>query len=145
MSGRDIRTGVFALADSVARRLRHLGMKCYTIQVTVKDTNLKVITHQKTLHIPTFLSDDIAKTALELIDECWRIGKPIRMLTVTAGNLIPAGQAVEQLSFFDTPDGKSEGKKTENLEKALDQIRGKYGKHSIQRGSILDNDLGIDQ
>jgi hypothetical protein len=32
-------------------------------------------------------------------------GKPIRLLTVTPQNLLPAEEAVEQISLFDAPGG----------------------------------------
>ncbi|MDR1928296.1 MAG: DNA polymerase IV [Oscillospiraceae bacterium] len=142
ISEHDIRTGVIALADSVALRLRRHGLKCMTVQVTIKDSALKSIQRQKTTSHPTQLAAALTETAMELIKASWSIGKPIRMLTITAGNLVPEDEAVEQLSLFgEASDAKA--KKTEKLEQAMDQIRGKYGKHSIQPGVILGNDLGI--
>jgi DNA polymerase-4 len=138
----DIRTGVIALADSVASRLRAADMKCTTVQVTIKDTALKSIQRQKPTKNPTYLAAELAETAMEIIKVSWNIGKPIRMITVTAQNLVPSNQASEQLTLFDEPDD-GKGKKTELLEKTMDKIRGRYGSHSIQPGVILKNDLGI--
>ena len=138
----DIKTGLIALADTVASRLRKKDLKCNTIQVTIKDTALKSIQRQKAAKHPTFLAAEIVETAMEIIKASWTIGKPIRLLTITAQNLVPADQACEQLMLFDDPnDGKS--KKAEKIELAMDQIRNRYGKHSIQPGVIYKNDLGI--
>ena len=140
----DIKTGISALADSVAARLRKANMKCSTVQLTIKNTALQSIQRQKRTKQPTYLAADIAQTAMEIIKASWNLGKPIRMLTVTAQNLTPVDQATLQLSLFDeADDGK--GKRTENLEKTLDSIRKRYGKHSIQPGVILKNDLGISE
>ena len=139
-SEQDIRTGLLVLADSVAARMRHAGVKCTTVQVTIKDTALKSITRQKTVR-PTFLAADLVQACLDLIHASWPKGKPIRLLTITAQNLLPAEEAVEQISLFDAP---SDTKKTEQLERAVDGIREKHGGSIIQHGSVLRNDLGIE-
>jgi DNA polymerase-4 len=101
--------------------------------VTIKDTALKSITRQKTVP-PTWLAADLTRACLELVRACWPKGKPIRLLTVTAQNLLPAGQAVEQLSLFDAPGGSE---RIEQLEKAVDGIHERYGGDSIRHGSTL--------
>ncbi|MCL2298902.1 MAG: DNA polymerase IV, partial [Firmicutes bacterium] len=139
-SEQDIRTGLLVLADSVAARMRRAGVKCTTVQVTIKDTALKSITRQKTVR-PTYLAADLVQACLDLIHASWPKGKPIRLLTITAQNLLPAEEAVEQMSLFDAP---SDTKKTEQLERAVDGIREKHGGSIIQHGSVLRNDLGIE-
>ncbi|MCL2301340.1 MAG: DNA polymerase IV [Firmicutes bacterium] len=138
-SEQDIRTGLLVLADSVAARMRRADVKCTTVQITIKDTALKSITRQKTVQ-PTYLATDLVQACIELIHVSWPTGKPIRLLTVTAQNLLPAGEAVEQMSLFDTPGGSE---KAEQLEKVVDGIRDRYGGESIRHGSVLGNDLGI--
>ena len=138
-SEQDIRTGLISLADSVAHRMRHAGVKCTTVQITIKDTALKVITRQKAVQ-PTYLAADLVRTCLELIHASWPKGKPIRLLTITAQNLLPEEEAVEQISLFDTP---GDTKKVEQLERAVDRIREKHGGNIIQHGSVMKNDLGI--
>jgi len=135
----EVRMGLLALADNVARRMRRAGVKCSTVQLTIKDTALKSITRQKTVR-PTYLAADLVRACMELVRAAWPEGKPIRLLTVTAQNLLPAEEAAEQLSLFDTSGG---AEKHEQLEWALDGIREKYGGGSIRHGSLLDNDLGI--
>lgn len=140
----DIQTAVTALADSVAARMRRAGVKCLTVQVTIKDANFKVITRQKPTGPPTWLAADLAGHSLQLIEDSWKIGVPIRMLTITALKLLPAEQAVEQISLFDPPSGIDK-EKQERLEKAMDAIRDKFGSRSIAQGSIVKNDLGIQE
>lgn len=138
----DIRTSVAALSDKVASRLRRYGFKASAVQVSIKDPSLKVINRQKPLPLPSYLAADIARAAMELISTSWKIGNPIRMLSVTAIKLVPESRTAEQLSLFG--DGKDR-EKEERLEKALDGIRDKFGKGSIVPGSVLGNDLGIDE
>ncbi len=138
----DIHTSVTALSDSVASRMRRYGLKGTTVQVTIKDTKLKIITRQKPLPRPTYLAADLSRAAMELIEASWKIGSPIRMLTITALKLIPEELAAEQLSLFE--EDTSAREKRERLEKAVDGIREKYGRGSVLPGGVLGNDLGID-
>jgi len=141
----DIQTAVTALSDSVAVRMRKADVKCMTVQVTIKDTNLKVITRQKAVTPPTWLAADLSQTSMELIEASWKIGAPIRMLTITALKLVPSSEAVEQLSLFGQSEPTEGRKKRERLEKAVDGIRDKFGSRSISPGSVVQNDLGINE
>ncbi len=143
MTRQDIQTAISALSDTVATRLRRQGLKCMTVQVTIKDPSLKVITRQKALSAPSHLAQDLAACCMELIEAKWPKGKPIRLLTVTAQKLVPRGREEEQLSLFDAPLKDRSHEKRENLERVMDEIRGKYGHESIQPASIAHNDLGI--
>jgi len=132
----DIRTALLPLADNVAVRMRHAGVKCATVQVTIKDTAMKAITRQKSVP-PTCLAADLAQACLELARASWPKGKPIRMLTVTAQGLRPAAEVIEQISLFNSPSPKN----MEQLERAVDNIREKYGGGSIQHGSVIESGL----
>lgn len=133
--------GVLFLADTVAARLRKHGLRCQTVQVTIRDPFFKNITRQMTLPQPTDLAKDLTQSALQLIHASWQITSPIRMLTITASHLTDQA-AGEQLSLFDADDGAPR-EKQEELSRALDQIRGKYGVRSVQFGCLIKNDLGI--
>jgi len=130
---KEVRTGLIPLAENVAARLRGAGLKCATVQLTIKDTALKSITRQKSVP-PTYLAADLTWACLELLRASWPESKPIRLLTVTAQHLLPANQAVEQLSLFGEPGGSES---TERLERTVDGIRGRYGGNSICHGSTL--------
>ncbi|HWR24397.1 MAG TPA: DNA polymerase IV [Feifaniaceae bacterium] len=140
---KDIHTSVTVLSDSVAARMRRHGVKGAAVQVTIKDQDLKVITRQKPLTAPSYLAADLSKAAMELIEASWKIGTPIRMLTVTALKLVPEGMAAEQISLLE--DSRPRREKRERLEKTLDTIRDKFGRGSILPSSVLHNDLGIDE
>lgn len=143
LSRQDIHTAVTVLSDSVAARMRRYGVKGAAVQVTIKDPDLNVITRQKPLPLRTYLAEDLSRGIMELVDASWKPGAPIRMLTVTAMKLIPASEAAEQLSLFG--DAAPSRDKRERLEKTLDGIREKFGHGSILPGSVLGNDLGIEE
>ncbi len=136
----DIRIAVRGLSDKVAGRLRREHMKCFGVKVDIKSPALKTISRQRQMENPTNLSEVISAEAVDLIRASWNLQAPIRMLTVTAINLCDENQA-QQLSLFASENVMQE--KTEKVERAMDDIRGKFGKGIIQYGSLLDNDLGL--
>lgn len=137
----DIRTGVTALSDTVASRLRKNKMKAFGVKVDIKDPSFKVITRQQQLDNPTNLTEVIADTAMDIITKSWRMRDPIRMLTVTAINLCDENQA-QQLSLF--ADENISTEKEEKAERAMDDIREKFGSGAITFGSVLKNDIGVE-
>lgn len=135
---KDILCGISHLSESIAVRMRRKGVKCTVVQVTIKDPNLHSIQRQEKLDRPTNLAKDITDKAMEIMRHSWNMKNPIRMLTVTGGGIVPQ-DAAEQISFFD----EEKNPKRENLEKALDAIRDKYGKNAVQNANVINNDLGI--
>ena len=138
----DIRKGVEAIADRVAARMRKNRVKCWVVQIGIKDPGLKTITRQKTLRAPTHLARELSAAALELIGSCWNPAAPIRMLAISGTALVPDDAPGEQLSFFTR--GGAGREKQEKLETALDAIREKYGHGAVTSGALLGSDLGIE-
>ena len=138
---KDILAGVRMLSDSVAARLRKQGLYCRTVQVTIRDPDFKTICRQKAVPHATHLADDILRCAYEILQERWDFSKPIRMLTITAEQLTDHPEE-RQLSFFEEPEAENNRlQKKENLESAIDKIRGRFGKGSLQYGNILQSDI----
>lgn len=137
-SQQDIQIAVKALSDTVAGRLRKYGLKAYGIKVDIKDPYFKVISRQKQLFAPTWLAEEIATHALEIIASSWKKGAPIRMLTVTGINLTN-DLSQEQLSLFDEAPEKKE--KIEKVELTMDEVRKKYGDRAIGFASSIKNDI----
>lgn len=137
----DINTGVLALSDKVATRLRKAGLKCNTVQVVIKDPQFKAISRQKKLTKPTQLSREISCVAMDIIKAAWNLRAPIRMLTITGANLVDEN-CFEQSSLFCEEEDKRR-EKMERIEEAVDNIRSRYGRGSISFGSIINNDIGI--
>lgn len=137
----DIKRAVMNLSDTVAARLRHYEMKACGIKVDIKDTELKTISRQKQLAAPTNLAYEISDAAFEIIASSWNLKNPVRMLTITGINLCDEDTG-EQISLFGADTVSRE--KTENLERAMDSIRARYGKSSITFGKSKADDLGIE-
>ena len=137
---RDIRVAVGDLADEVATRLRQNKLYASSVQVLIKNPDLKSISRQKPLPYATNLEQDLTRAAMELIAENWDLAKPIRMLTITAQNLSELPGA-SQISLFGDSTGPSA--RRERLEKSLDSIRGKYGRTAVRPAGVLQNDIGL--
>lgn len=118
------------LAEKVAGRLRASGQQAGLVCVEIKYSDFTKATHQMQLLSPTNVSDTIYRAACRLFEEVWK-GYPVRLLGIRTSKLSKTGQ--QQLNLFDME--KSE--KMQKLDKALDEIRGRYGASAIVRGSKM--------
>lgn len=131
---------LLSLSESVAARLRKAGQLAGMVSVEIKYSSFRSVSHQTILYSPSDTSRTIYNTACRLFDELWD-KSPIRLLGVRTSKLISSTEPM-QLCLFDL-DGMSEtakeptAKKLAALDKALDDIRGKFGKDAVMRGSLL--------
>jgi len=126
----EVGRGVAMLADQVAVRLRRHAMKASTLQVTIRDPQFKDICRQRPLEAPTNTARELYRAAMDILARSWKPGAPIRAITLTAHNLIPEGEAAEQLNLFQSAAPQRRDK-VEKLERAMDAIRSKYGKGAV--------------
>ena len=136
----DIRTAVTALSDKVSARLRRHMMKAGGIKVEIKDPAFHVISRQRQLPSPSDTAGTIRNASLAIIKDEWKTGDPIRLITITAINLVDESMPV-QLDIFSSADPDAD--KHAQLDRAIDSIRGKYGDSSITFGKLIGNDIGI--
>ncbi len=123
------------LAESVGHRLRSAHQLAGQVCTEIKYHTFQSVSHQALLDTPTASTDIIYKKACLLFDELWN-GAPIRLLGIRTTKLVEEDTPI-QLSLFD--DTKEISAKQQKLDAALDQIRARYGKDSIKRGSLLDS------
>ena len=131
---REVRQGIAVLADSVATRLRRLGLYAGGVQVTVRDPAFHDRSRQRQFAAPTHLIRDLTESAMALTGELWQPPAPIRALAVTAIHLSPEDAAYEQVDLFST-DSLPKKERQEKLEAAMDRIRGKFGPDAIAFGA----------
>ena len=128
------KAGLMPLCDSVGSRLRAQGLKCRTVTVQIKDPQLKVISRQKTLPMPTSLTKVLFQESLAILRQCWPREAPIRLLTVTASTLCPEDEeAAAQLSFL--TEIKPDDPRQARIEQAVDSVRQRFGKRAISPGT----------
>lgn len=137
MTINDIKIILYKMAESVTERLRENNLMCATVQLWVKDNELKSYERQAKLIVPCAETRELFNTALALYLKNHKTGKPVRALGVRAHNLLPSGSY--QLSL-DPEINKI--RKREQLEETIDTIRQRFGHHSIQRCITL-TDTGL--
>ncbi|MBQ8689139.1 MAG: DNA polymerase IV [Clostridia bacterium] len=126
------------LVEEIGVKLRERGEKCATVQITIKDMNFRSIQRQCPQEPPTDISSEIASTAFELLKSEWQSNTPIRMLTVTALNLVKSSDAPTQISMFDANTDETR-EKQHRSEEIVDKIRQKFGNAAIKKGVTTDD------
>lgn len=126
------------LAETVAGRLRKEKMKAKMVSVEIKYSTFRSVSHQTQLQRPTSNDKAIYEVACDLFRELWN-EEPIRLLGIRTSKLVNESEP-EQMSIFDFQEmleqDTPKDEKHEKLNKALDQIRKKYGDGAIVRGSL---------
>lgn len=129
----EIRSGLQLLSDSVAGRLRKEGLYCGGVAVAVKDAQFRTVSRQMRLGAPTHLMRDIFEAAQELTRRIWKAPTPVRLLSVTALYITDSADSYQQLDLL-AGDAPLRDRRQEQLESAMDAIRGKYGRDAIAFG-----------
>ena len=120
---------LLAEADVVGGRLRADEVKAFTITVIFRTSDMKRHSHGRKMENSTDITSEIYDMAVRLMREAWK-GEPIRLIGLSASDIDRDG--FQQMSLF----GEEEKEKQKNLDKALDQIRSKYGNNSVMRAGI---------
>ncbi|MCR8631118.1 DNA polymerase IV [Paenibacillus radicis (ex Xue et al. 2023)] len=132
----DIRRVFLNLSDQVGRRLRKQMLLAQTIQITIRDPDMRTITRAAKLQTPTENREDIYSMACKLFEEHWSKGKPVRLLGITLQNLLDKAEAAVQLDLFDYEKQPVR----EKLNKTLDALRDKFGESAILTAGMLGDD-----
>lgn len=140
-SREECRTAINYLSERIGTKLRAKGFKCATVQLSIKDEYLRTIQRNAPQRPPSDISSEIADTAYSILCREWSLGKPIRMLTVTAQNLIKSDTISEQIDMFGNGEEKRE--KNGKREIAVDEIRERFGAFSIMKADVFGSDIGI--
>ena len=142
VSREECRIGIDFLSEEIGRRLRAKGMKCSTVQLTIKDEFLRSIQRQRPQSPPSDIAREIADTAYGILLDEWSDTRPIRMITVTASNLVHKEAVAEQIDMF-APEAHEDREKAKKREETVEIIRKKYGDASILHGALMNTDIGI--
>ena len=125
----DVQIILMALAESVSARLRKHGFKCRIVEISIRDNGLFHFSRQMKLKSPTNITDEIMQAAYSLLKQHYRWENPIRSLGVRGSNLVMEDIPV-QLDLFQNEERRE---RQEKLDRAVDDIRRRFGYFSIQR------------
>ncbi len=115
--------------EDVAQRLRLNDLEARTITLKLRYGDFRTITRSNTFDHPTNVTRRLWRQAREVFLK-WRkkSGGALRLLGFGASGLQKAGAG--QLQLFPEP----EQEKQKRLDKAFDEIRGKFGHDALRRG-----------
>ena len=111
--------------------MRKDEVRAYCVAVTIRDTEFRNQSHQRNLPDSTDITAEIYEVAKELFEVLWDGHTPLRLMRVALSNIDRGGE--EQVSLF-VDEQKEKQKK---MDRAMDQIRDKFGKNMVQRGTTL--------
>lgn len=133
----DVQIIFMALAESVSARLRKHGFKCNTVAISIQDNSLYHFSRQMHLREPTDITGEIMNAAMELFRNNYDWSHPIRSLGVRGADLVTADIPV-QMSLFMNEEKRA---KQEKMDKAVDEIRRRFGYFSIQRAFMYQDKI----
>ncbi|MCA9394376.1 MAG: DNA polymerase IV [Candidatus Omnitrophica bacterium] len=115
------------LSEKVSRRMRKHDLKGKTVTLKIRLKGFQTFSRAETLDHRTNFSDTIYTTALHLYKIFFRPGMHIRLIGVRVANF---EDPYVRDSLFEDPAEKRD----EDLHRACDQIKDKFGERAIRRG-----------
>jgi DNA polymerase-4 len=141
-NAKDIERYLRRSADKIARRVRAKNYLAAGIRVRLKTTNFKLLTRQTRLVRPDDRSDAFYEAGCQLLKEFDHPG-PFRLVGMAAFDLNSRERA-EQTDLF-------ESDRSRNLDSALDNLIGQFGKGVLVRardltgsGTVSDSEVNLD-
>ena len=122
---------LWQLSEKVSRRAKHDGLSGLTVVLKLKATDFKIRSRNTTLDEPTQLAHRIFSAALPLLKR-EATGNEFRLIGVGISHL---SEAVAETASL---DAKFEA--LTKAERAIDKLRGKFGKHAVERGLSFKRD-----
>ncbi len=125
----EVRAVLREQVEEVARRLRRHGIRARGVTLKIRYGKFETITRSRVLDAATDVTAEFQRAAAEVFDRWARESfRPVRLIGMTAGHL-ESGPAQAWL-FPDDEAGRQK-----RLDSALDEIRAKFGKSTLQRGA----------
>jgi DNA polymerase-4 len=121
---------VKGFAKKLAERLRYHGRKGKTITLKIKFGDFTAVTKAQNLAHATDTSQVILLTARRLLED-QPLVKKVRLIGLEVSNLSDSEEDVQMDLFLMGTDEERERK----IDKAMDEIRDKFGKKMIKRGN----------
>lgn len=115
------------LTERVAYELRQDKKLTGCIAVKIRYPNFETTSKQTTIDY-TLRDDELIPVAIDLFHKLYRKGQPVRLIGVRLSELT---SHVLQGSLFD------DGGKKDELYKAIDEVKNKFGKKALQKGRTV--------
>ncbi len=130
-----VRQVVFTLAEKVGGRLRRAGFAGRTVHLKIRFADFKTLSRNLTLPDAINLTEDIYRTAEILLEEFQPLPMPVRLVGVGVSALVQ--EENRQLTLWE-----NDRQRRFRLERVMDQIQDKFGKHIIRHARSLEGKFG---
>ncbi len=130
----DVQRVLTVLAESVGRRLREQHFVGKTVELQLRDNQLNTRSHRVTLDHYIQATDDITEAAYALFKSHYQWKRPLRSITVGVSHLEPE-DTPSQMDMNDS----DRREKREQLDKAVDGLRLRFGDKCIRRAILLED------
>lgn len=130
-----LRKMILIQSETVGKRLRDHNLKASTVALKLKRHDFRQMTRAGTVDEPTNSTNTIYGLGLKLLKH-FDASYKFRLVGVGASNFIrDHREGPRQLNLFETVVGA--GESWEEVEKAMDTIRDRFGEDAIKRGVLL--------
>ena len=115
-------------AERVGADLRGQQRRARTVTLKLRWADFTTLSRSRTLERPVQSTEDLAAAGRALLDELLAREslRPVRLIGLGATNLV---EDAVQLGFDD-----ASARRAEQVDRAVDEIRGRYGRDSVTRG-----------
>lgn len=138
-SREEVWTVLLALGEEVSRRMRRDQLTAGQVVLLVREQDRTDHSYGAPLVPPSRSGWVLAHRAMELFLEQYDFSHPVRALGIHAGGLFYQGEGV-QLNLFEDPAAAA---RREELESRVDQLRCRYGKGILSRGTLMRQQLVV--
>ena len=121
------------LSEQVSAQLRLQNFTADVVQISIKDSSLKVSEYQEKMLVSSRLGIEIAKTGFQLFQRHWKWTRPVRAVGIRVCALMDANSGWQPSFFADSQYCE----RKEMLEESMDRIRNRFGNGTIMRASLM--------
>ena len=125
---------MLALSQDVGHQLRQYGLAARGVRIYIRESEIEYgLAKQGRIPYPTQSPMEIAQAARVQFLDNYRWNHPVRAVCVSTFDLVPRDQPVQLSLFVD----EEKRRRRQRLEECVDDIRARFGKHSIFAASLM--------
>ena len=130
-----LKTWLLRHAERVSAKVRTMGVKGRTVTLKLKFYDFQSVTRSRTLSAPTDSTNVLYEIAESLLDG-FTLSKKVRLIGL---GLSGFSGGSGQLTLF-SPETGINAERDTALDKAIDQVRKRFGNAALMRGRIFENE-----
>lgn len=138
VNNQEVKLVFLELCQDVSKKLRDNELKASGVKITVRDSSFADRQYQCILDLPTQCSSEITDAAIDLFKKRYTWDIPVRALSISAINLTDQNAPLQQDLF----GNYERHEKFDRAEKAMYELRKRYGKKSVTFASLM-GDINI--